>query len=516
MAEDDVPEAEHVICEFSSHEDPPWIPLFSQKYTNYKGLVNTLADAKEILRRLEVSTCTRYAVWNTNKKNFGLTEFSPFARPFRIFWGPDLVPYVVLNRKVLDCQHGRDRKVAWKQKQRALKILSGDEEKAAVKRRKRDPNLKAETVMQNGELIVIGKWTKKYDCPAQVIFQEILRFPEYKLIKNTKWTEITTVRVLKKDLKALKNITCVRGFIVSVPENNQHQNHVIGPGIGMWRPVEPQILNWMQAMIAEGLTSVLKMRKNLRHLVKENYPNVDLSNSAFYPNIKTIAYHIHLIRMRLLGTKSDPKHLEPQKGRFRKEKDEEQCDFFLLPAQKSLMPYNEHEVITEVSEAIQDFEDMQDHKDMDGSSEPLTTSVVVTSTPTKPLQVVSQEFRDLLLQMQSYSFSVKSLPAMQKAKAEVEQAFTNLKRACVRKKRNAASSLGSTPNLKKRKVERIEVKCEKVVDLKPLTLKQITYPSTRRIIVNSRSDSLSIPHEVAAVKLELTDDGSILNIAEYM
>lgn len=526
MAEAEIHEPEqHIICEISNTEEPPWVPLFSQKYSNYKGLVNTLADAKEILRRLEVSTCTKYAVWNTNKKNFGVTEFSPFARPFRIFWGPDLVPYVMLNRKVLDCQHGRDRKVAWKQRQRAMKLISGVEDKATVKRRKRDPNLKAETVMHNGELVTIGKWTKKYDCPAQVVFQEILRFPEYKLVKNTKWTEIKTVRVLRKDMKAMKNVTCIRGFIVSVPENTHHQNHVIGPGTDIWRFIDSQLLNWIQAMVAEGLTSVVKMRKSLRHLVKENFPTIDPSNSNYYPSAKTIAYHMHLARMRLLGTKDDPKHLEPQKGRFKKEKDEEHCDLFLLPTQKSLMHYSEQEVITEVSEVIQEFEDMHDHHNAEDTSLPLTSSVVVSSTAVKPLESVSQDFRNLLLQMQSYSFSVKNLSAMQKAFVEVDQAFSNLKKTCQKDQKNLMASLGKNPLFQKRKVERIEVKCEKVVDLKPLTIKQVTYPSKRRKrdiemhnyqMSDFRSDGLSIPNEVAAVKLELTDDGSVLNITEYL
>lgn len=87
------------------------------------------------------------------------------------------------------------------------------------------------------------------------------------------------------------------------------------------------------------------------------------------------------------------------------------------------------------------------------------------------------------------------------------------------------ASLGKNPLFQKRKVERIEVKCEKVVDLKPLTIKQVTYPSKRRKrdiemhnyqMSDFRSDGLSIPNEVAAVKLELTDDGSVLNITEYL
>ncbi|XP_064111881.1 uncharacterized protein LOC135219226 [Macrobrachium nipponense] len=403
--------------------------------------------------------------------------------------------------------------------------MLGDEEgKPRIKRRKKDPNLKSQSVIENGAVVDLGNWTKKYDCPAQVIFQEILRFPEYKLTKNTKWTEIKTVRILRKDLKAMNDITCIRGFIVTVPEDSHHQNHVIGLGVGVWRELNPQLLNWIQSMVGQGLTSVAKMRKSLRHLVKENFPNVDTNNTHFYPPAKTIAYYMHLVRMRLLGTKDDPKDLEPQKGRFRKEKDEELCDYFLLPTRKSLTPFDEKEVISEVTEVIQEFEDMQDQHDTDDSSLPIAQPVVLASTPAKSLQTVAEEFRNLLLQMQSYSFSVRNISALQKAHNEVEQAFTNLKKTC-KMDQKIMANVGKNPNYQKRRVERIEVKCEKVVDLKPPTIRQVTYPSKRRkrdIELQSypnmdfRSDENTVQREVAAVKLELTDDGSVLNITEYL
>lgn len=87
------------------------------------------------------------------------------------------------------------------------------------------------------------------------------------------------------------------------------------------------------------------------------------------------------------------------------------------------------------------------------------------------------------------------------------------------------ANVGKNPNYQKRRVERIEVKCEKVVDLKPPTIRQVTYPSKRRkrdIELQSypsmdfRSDEHAVQREVAAVKLELTDDGSVLNITEYL
>ena len=293
----------------------------------------------------------------------------------------------------------------------------------------------------------------------------------------------------------------------------------------MWQEIDPQLIAWIQAMVGEGLTSVVKVRKNLRHLVKEHFPNIDTNNANFYPSVKTTAYHVHLARMRLLGTEDDPKHLEPQKGRFKKEKDEELCDYFLLPARKSLTSCDERSVTPEVTEVIQDFEDMQDHHDVNDTPLIATPVVLQPPPPVKPLQTVAEEFRDLLLQMQSYSFSVKNLPAMQKAYGEVEQAFANLKKTCKKDRKAALSGLDKPPKYQRRRVERIEVKCEKVVDLKPPTIRQVTYPSKRRkrdieLLTNPnleiRPDELSGAHEVAAVKLELTDDGSVLNITEYI
>lgn len=88
--------------------DPPWVKFFLIKFDNYNGIVESLSDVQEVVSCLEETTRTRFSVIKTRRKSFGCTEFNPYG--IKVYWSEDGIPYTILNKKLMDCQHGKYRR----------------------------------------------------------------------------------------------------------------------------------------------------------------------------------------------------------------------------------------------------------------------------------------------------------------------------------------------------------------------------------------------------------------------
>ncbi|XP_068230195.1 calcium-responsive transcription factor-like [Palaemon carinicauda] len=232
--------------------DPPWVKLFLIKFDNYNGIVESLNDVQEVVSCLEETTRTRFSVIKTRRKSFGCTEFNPYG--IKVYWGEDGIPYTILNKKLMDCQHGKYRRP-----------LPKGEKKVG-----------RPTLMPDGVLKYKG--TKKLNCPAQIRLREILRFPDFKVCENTPWRHKVQSKALKKAFQSRDVMTFHRCFVVSLPKIEQHENHLIEPadkpftpGIKRKRtgrahePVHPKIIQKIRDLTIDGVFGT----KNIKEQVME-------------------------------------------------------------------------------------------------------------------------------------------------------------------------------------------------------------------------------------------------------
>lgn len=237
--------------------EPPWVALFNLKFDNYNGIVETINEVQEVVNRLEEATSTRFSVIKTRRKSFGCTEFNPNA--IKVYWGGDGIPYTILNKKLLDCQHGRYRRPLPKGEQKIGQPV----------------------IMPSG--VLKYKVTKKVGCPAQIRIREILRFPEYRVLENTSWRQKIQSKALKKAFHSGDLVTHHRCFVVSLPKIEHHENHVIEPVdvkpvspkvkkkklARIPEPVHPRILQKIRDLACDGVTSTKNIRDHLMEFVTD-------------------------------------------------------------------------------------------------------------------------------------------------------------------------------------------------------------------------------------------------------
>ncbi|KAK7086615.1 hypothetical protein SK128_015286 [Halocaridina rubra] len=183
-------------------------------------------------------------------------EFNPNG--IKVYWHKDGVPYIILNKKLLDCQHGKYRRP-----------LPNGEKKIG------QPIVTPEGVVKY-------KVTKKLNCPAQIVLREILRFPDFKVVENTQWMQKVQSKCLKKAFKSSQDLTSHRCFVVNLPKIEDHENHVIEPASvhpvlkkkypRLKEIIHPKIFEKIKELSIEGISEI----KNIKEIVS-TYVNEELS-----------------------------------------------------------------------------------------------------------------------------------------------------------------------------------------------------------------------------------------------
>ncbi|CAH3030562.1 unnamed protein product, partial [Porites evermanni] len=98
--------------------------LFEEKLSERSGLVKNVKAAESVLREFETTTTTRYACFKASK-GFGNTDIK--SHKHKVLWEDgslrfDHIPFVVVNHKVCDCQHGVDRHVREKKRNQSVSL----------------------------------------------------------------------------------------------------------------------------------------------------------------------------------------------------------------------------------------------------------------------------------------------------------------------------------------------------------------------------------------------------------
>ncbi|XP_022107288.1 uncharacterized protein LOC110988256 [Acanthaster planci] len=272
--------------------------LFDVALSDRFGYVYSLDRAEKVRRDYEMRTNTSYVAVSNVKLNFGQTELS--RENHRIYWEEpqqdtplkspskinfDGVPFILLAKRVLDCQHGRD----WRRRSK---------EKTERKRRKKP----------------CGQETRKLGCLATIIMRELVCFPEFEIDENSEYKRKLTSKRLRVALKE-GEVKGQKRIYVDLPEVSSHNHPVDQDTRVTHQALDERVLKKLQELVGGGVLGVEEMRLHLQNYVKNEIcfgqPSIPLTNRRFFPSKFTIRTHIR----RCCAPKKHLQQEENQVGR---------------------------------------------------------------------------------------------------------------------------------------------------------------------------------------------------------
>ncbi|KAJ8389407.1 hypothetical protein AAFF_G00119450 [Aldrovandia affinis] len=265
--------------------------------------------AIEVYRRITAAT---FSVRTSTSLNFEPSKaekdkFSTRSIKFTKSSCPNLnedgIPFMHGGRKILECQFGPKREHEKK---------SEKDESATV------PGLQTLEEMEHDYTPACGaatkrkriniRGTRKKGCQAKISVVQVCRFPEYAVISK-KCLSIQQIQLKEKllqDLKDGKEMKIENRFYIDLPLDKAHSKHPLGDLSGMSQTVHPQIIQWIDQLVGEGLTDAMEIQAKLRHLVNTRMSDTaapNLHDRGYYPKLRDIKNHIYRAKVRRRITK---------------------------------------------------------------------------------------------------------------------------------------------------------------------------------------------------------------------
>ena len=130
--------------------------------------------------------------------------------------------------------------------------------------------------------------TKKLDCPLVFTVKKLLRFPEYRIQKNTQRNRTEMAAKLKKEITALssakndlptftkdeenKNSIKPLGrleYICKFPDPNGHENHHVGEAATIREPLDERVVEFSKIQIRSGFKRIKELQRQMSILVND-------------------------------------------------------------------------------------------------------------------------------------------------------------------------------------------------------------------------------------------------------
>ncbi|XP_071476988.1 uncharacterized protein [Diadema antillarum] len=231
---------------------------FAVQFAPTFGYVANVESAERVRREYELVTGTKFSTYRQSK-DFGKEGFA--MAHHKICWEDsaklrqghiafDHVPYIVIGIKMLDCKHGRDRHLA--KKRRSLEAISNepdDSSQQGKQKRKR----------------TVGT---KLDCPAQITFRDILKFPGYAISADSVWRRKTTSEKLRKNLASGVPVQRERRIYVKFPSKDEHQGHDLASIPGRRSQEEDKVLVKIEMLVQEA-SAIPNVQSHLQGVMEE-------------------------------------------------------------------------------------------------------------------------------------------------------------------------------------------------------------------------------------------------------
>ncbi|XP_077399946.1 calcium-responsive transcription factor-like [Vanacampus margaritifer] len=277
------------------------------------GFVTTESSVDNILelyrRATKTTFCTRrssslqFDPLKCKNKKFCTRSFA-FCRTISPRITDDGVPFTYGGMKTLECQYGPKREHRRKsdiETTHSDENMRSDYERTVSCALQKMPKKRLSTGV-----------TKKKGCQAKISVWHICRLPEYVVtVKKcvTIWQTKAKERLLQ-DLEAGKEVTMESRFYISIPLQRAHTEH-LACGQTEAQPLHPQIIQWIEQLVEEGITATRDVQAVLRHNVQTKMSDVvapDEQHRAYYPTLKDIANHVYKAKVKqqaVNGQKTD-------------------------------------------------------------------------------------------------------------------------------------------------------------------------------------------------------------------
>lgn len=217
-------------------------------------------------------------------------------------------------------------KIFWSHKLGALEVELENTPFIVTEHRKLDCQFGAHYYREKkskGSLKMHLQGSRKKGCAAHMSIKHIALFPDYavpsQLAQNLSKKELRKEREskmtqLKQDLASLKSVRRENKYYVSLPTQEAHQSHPVGPGVaGFAQKVHPKIADKICELVSEGTTAVPEIKRILRNYVVHTLCSDVLpsqSDRSYFPTSNDISNHVYLAKKSLELSKLDQENLE--------------------------------------------------------------------------------------------------------------------------------------------------------------------------------------------------------------
>ncbi|XP_034015457.1 calcium-responsive transcription factor-like isoform X2 [Thalassophryne amazonica] len=274
-----------------------WQELLKDYHINKNyicGYVTNKEDVSSILELHRRVTATTFSIRHSTSLQFNPNQIDREKTKFTfrsIFFSKsspritsDGVPFIFGGLKHLECQFGPRREHA--KKQDGILIQQRD----------------APTFTSTGEKMNQTQ-TRKKGCEARISVKQICRFPDYELIskKNLQREQVKLKERLLQDLAQGKQLAVEHRFYLELPLNAAHTKHALDSLSSMVQPIHPQISQWIDELVSEGVTSAVEVQASLKHYVKMRMVDTVAPSEldrGYYPRLGVIRNHIYKAKVR--------------------------------------------------------------------------------------------------------------------------------------------------------------------------------------------------------------------------
>ncbi|XP_051911199.1 calcium-responsive transcription factor [Hippocampus zosterae] len=266
------------------------------------GFVTTESSVDNVLELYRKATkttfCTRRSSslqvdpLKSKNKKFCTRSFV-FCRTISPRIADDGVPFTYGGMKILECQYGPKRE---HRRKSDIESTCSNENM-----RSNHENMESCGLKRPKKRLSAGV-TKKKGCQAKISVWHICRLPEYVVTAKrsvTIWQTKAKERLLQ-DLEEGKEVTKESRFYISFPLRRAHTEH-LSCGQTEAQPLHPQIIQWIEQLVDQGITTTRDVQAVLQHNVQTKMSDgvaPDEQHRAYYPTLKDIANHVYKAKVK--------------------------------------------------------------------------------------------------------------------------------------------------------------------------------------------------------------------------
>ncbi|XP_036832778.1 uncharacterized protein LOC110523283 [Oncorhynchus mykiss] len=240
-----------------------------------EAVFETIEEVNKHISHVEESTCVKYISYRVDKR-FNDQGWKPQDHKNRLYWEwkygkgtpciPfDGVPFVFIGHKLMGCHRGRA--------------------KCGIKKRQELQDQRAKDGKEKRNLLLK---TKKVACPAVFTISRIVKFPGFKLEKDTSRLRRVMSISIKQALQTdPASVQWKIQYFLKIPSVTDHKGHPIGKGADQ---MDDRVKGYIRALVQQGVRKVKEVKNQMVQYVRTELfqDTTPPPLRRFFPTEKTI------------------------------------------------------------------------------------------------------------------------------------------------------------------------------------------------------------------------------------